>query len=224
MSKKILLILVVFLGVITAGYWMYHKTQIPPQQAANKSEASVQVSIHDIFGGEKLQYFSEDTPLIFKNTSAGVTVSLKGSSYKGNKGPNIVSLGQENIGQVEGAGLLSPSFSPDNKYFAFREVDALGTSFDSFNISFVDLINKKVLFVNPPKKFKDYPFKSNYIGYDIFPFIESYSWDGADDIQLVFYFVGTDESNNESYRISQREVWGYNLPTSKYSLIKTLPE
>lgn len=223
MTKRTLLLVLGIVVLVVGGYYLYSELQLSQKKPISASIPPTKNSIRvpvDI-KSEKIQYFS-DIPISFRNPRTSVIVSLRGTTQEArNPGSNLY-LNENKIGEIEGRGILSPSFSPDNKYFGFIATGICGANCSTFDVYVLNLLNNKLFFVNPPKDERNFEEKS-HLGYVVNPYIESYSWSG-DTVKVTFFFVGIDGQNNKSYRISPKEVWSYDLNTGQYIFLETLPE
>jgi hypothetical protein len=189
------------------------------QQETSSSLTPVHVLVGS-FGSKELFSFTDRGGLTFTDSVTHTTVSISGIAHQARNPGSLVYINNVNIGEIGGSGLASGSFSPDHKYFAFLGwgIWGGGTMFDMYA---VDLSNKEINQVAPPRKETDFQKVESDLGFLPNPYIESFAWDG-NGFNLTFFFV--EDNGTDIYRISPREVWHYDLRDKKYNLLDTLPE
>src|SRR6266404_5584814 len=205
MNKKIVLIIIaVVVCGLAASYLRARQHQslqiVPaPEPSPTTSSASVHEPVNILAGG---QNYGSLPP--FVNTSTGATVTFKEYSTGANnpgayvylngekidKGDYILVNGQNVRNTVEVGGEGSDfNFSPDDKRFAFQTRWGTGCCSSDFAIFVVDMGNKTILRIHPPRRGPDYSGPKESPTQSIFSFIESYKWD-RDALRVTFYFVG----------------------------------
>jgi|SRR5690348_3548086 hypothetical protein len=173
----------------------------------------------------------------FSDTSTGATVTFKEFST-GSRNPSAyVYLNGEKIDQgdyinvngqnvrriIEVGGEGSDfDFSVNDKFFAFRTQWQSGCCALDFAIFVLDINNKVIFQINPPKREQDYHGPKESPTQSIFPVIESYEWNKDSSLILTFYFAGY-FNDDKYYRISPKEIWRYDLSTKQYTFLKNLP-
>lgn len=112
------------------------------------------------------------------------------------------------------------SFSPDNRYLAFRTRTVLGFGVYAFTLIVFDLQSGKTIHVNAPLEL------SSYKGATV-PYIESYEWNGT-KLNMVIYTVEMvyiqKPETLEYYRIDPKQLWQYDLVSKQYTFLKNLDE
>jgi hypothetical protein len=226
MKKTLLLFLiVVILGA--AIYYLYPKAQPAPIISPNSTStvmspsSSIPHTPVDMFGDYQSNSFFDS----FINTSTKATISFSevpssGAGGSGNSSVNVY-LNKKNIGQVEvGPAEAQFGFSPDNKYFTWRnQLDGGGGSFN-YEIDVINLATEKIITINQPVvSFSDPNIDATE---SVSGLMESYVWNGG-AINVIFYFVGT-EADGKYYRLSPKQIWRYDLMNGGYTLFQTLPE
>lgn len=203
MNKKTLIIAsVIVLGLIGVYVFVQNSDVVNSPDTSNitTNEVRAPFSFQDLTKGESTLLPS------YKNSKTDDMVSfVLDKSVQARNQAYEVNVNGVKIGTVGVQGISEAEFSPDGKYFSLKSRTVCGATCFDFIINVIDIENKKISTINPPKEEKG---KTS--------FIESYDWkDGA--IQLVFYYV-TDA------RVSAKEIWEYNLNTQKYTLLKTIAE
>lgn len=112
------------------------------------------------------------------------------------------------------------SFSPDNRYLAFRTRSEFGAENYFFGLIVFDLQSGKTTEIDFPPPLKK--FESGR-----FPYMDSYSWDGS-KIDIIMYVV-TSVNNEQTkdfdrFRTESKQLWQYDLVSQQYTFIQTLPE
>jgi hypothetical protein len=117
------------------------------------------------------------------------------------------------------------SSSPDNKYFAFRSrvVSGCASACHNFYMYIADLVGKRLTHVSPPRREQEYSGQKESPTEIVMPFIESYTWNTDDSLNVTVALVTT-EDGSSYFRISPKEIWRYDLATKQYALVETLPE
>ncbi len=194
-----------------------------PRPTSSVPSSTVIHALVDIFGNET-NFTRLTSP--FVNTSTKVAISFKKVDTGTRNLAADIYVDQVKVNgkydEVGGQGESLFSFSPDNKYFAFRTRWQSGCCASDFGIYVIDLTAKKIIEINPPQREQDYSGQKESPTQSIFPLIESYGWDNG-ALKITFYFVGF-SSDEKYYRISPKEIWRYDLTTKQYTLLETLPE
>ena len=219
MTKKIL-IAVIIVAIAIAGYYIYKNTSKSVPEPV--STETIRVPL-DLSKPSETKQLGTSKTLLF--TSGTAAISFEGSIAQARNPGSNVYLNNIKIGEVEGWGIVMGSFSSDNKYFAFKTVSICGAGCEDYNLHLIDLDNKVMLNVFPPRKEADFGGDtSNYQDEIVRPFIESYEWNQPDLLNVVTYFIGQDKENAKTYRVSHKEEWSYNLNSKTYTFIQALPE
>jgi hypothetical protein len=129
-----------------------------------------------------------------------------------------VFIDENKIGQFSALEISQPVFSADNKYLVFQTRSVCGAECGDFDLYLVNVLNNQLSNIKPPRNKEDYTGNKSTVDV-ISPFIDSYEWINSSKLKITFYFVQSD-----SYRISQKEVWQYDIKTNQYQLMETLPE
>ena len=159
--------------------------------------------------------FNSTTPIIFEK-SAGLNISFKGVLGAAQNPGSTVYLNGGSLGTVEGHGVIQGSFSPDNKYFQFSTISNCGAGCYKSSIYVIDIANKKLDIVLPPKSKSEY--NGNNKDVTVSPYIEFSNWSNG-NLNVTFYFIGENKKTGVMYRLSPKESWQYALLTKAYTLL-----
>ncbi len=237
MKKRFALLVCIIILISFAGYLNYNKfllqkvstivtttsTQgaVPAQPPPTPIKPiPVHVSISGILADERS--LSDQPPFI--NTSTGKTVSFRNASHDQTvNGSADLYVNQKKVGEVGGESISMPSFSPNNKYFAFRSQQHLGASESDFAIYVINLKDATEAIIRSPRE--EYAGDQSRLGHLVMPYIESYAWDGDNAVDITFYFVATgSDEGGKYYRISPEEIWRYDFINKSYILAETVSE
>lgn len=220
MTKKIIIAVTIVLVLLT-GYLYFQNTKTHVNVA---STSGVKVLISGELNPNDAEAFRTNSPLIFKSPSASITASFRGVTNQARNPGSTLFINDTRIGNVEGMGTLESSFSPDNKYFSVRTLSVCGVGCINSMLYVADILNSKLIAITPPYTSKDYKGDtSQYVDRVAEPFMESWSWDGS-DLKIKIFFVGTSKSDGKTYRISNKEIWKYDLVNKKYTLLQVVEE
>jgi hypothetical protein len=90
----------------------------------------------------------------------------------------------------------------------------------STSIYVIDLKDKKVSHISYPLDGFDFP-KSLSMASNS-KFIESYSWEGSNIINITTFLVSINADSTS--RITPKQIWQYDTTTKQYILLQTLSE
>jgi hypothetical protein len=226
-APLILLAVIAIVAISLIGYYIYTKPKIENTEGnnlpqTNASSTTVRILTDTTVNIGLLKSFNS-SPISFTSTKGDVIKFIGAIEKARNPGSNLY-INDTKVSTVDGQGVLENSFSPDNKYFSFKTRSICGAGCENTTLYITYLLDKKSTVVLPPRKQKDYlGDTSKYVDKVAKPFIESYSWD-KDALKITFYFVGVDKVDGKSYRISEKQIWNYNLQTNQYTLIETIPD
>lgn len=109
------------------------------------------------------------------------------------------------------------SFSPDNRYLAFRTRWNLGLAKYDFRLAVFDLQNGETIIIQPPE---------GQPGGFIYPYIESYEWEGNNKMNITVYSVESEyiseENKHNYYRVTPKKLWQYDLETREYTFLREI--
>lgn len=132
-----------------------------------------------------------------------------------------------NVGGVGGQLVAQPSFSPDGRYFAFRGLFLSGAV--SFNtVLYVVDIKAKKLSELSTCNMADSSVAKNNPFINVMSFVDSYTWESGNKINILQYTVATFPSGDD-YRVTAKSIWAFDLNdlqkiTRDRVLVRTLPE
>jgi Flp pilus assembly protein TadG len=144
-----------------------------------------------------------------------------------NDAPNTtynVLLNGKNIGLFSAGGVSILGFTPCHNYFALEsaQIDGYTSGAGDWGITVVDIKNGKLINIAPQVSYDPYS-KSQAEQLNLASFIDSYSWDGNDGIDITSYLLSIGYGNSNLIRMSPKEIWNYDLATGVYSLVATIP-
>jgi hypothetical protein len=222
MKNPLLILLMVV--VVVAAYFLF--SQLSQKSNISSSDSISTTAPNPIL--VKIVPFEEGINQIasLKNASTGVVVSFKYIPFNAPNSSADVYVNNLKAGNISGVGISMPSFSPNNNYFALRSAGILGADTYTFYINVVNLTNRTILNFKP--KIQSSPYlSSQYKTSFLDPYIDSYSWDGTNDIDISSYYLWPDYSDAshtiQYYRVSPEETWRYDLITGSSTLIATTP-
>jgi hypothetical protein len=140
-----------------------------------------------------------------KNAATGDVISSANATTTAQNPNSSISLNKKKIGEVTEYSSMA-SFSPNNKYFAVLQTLNEGCAGGclGFYIFVVNLRSGAAQTLQPQPASHD-------------EFVESYTWDGDDVLDVVSYPV------SGSYRTSPKQLWRYDLTTGSSILLSTTP-
>jgi hypothetical protein len=201
--KKILFGLIILIVIVAGAIYLYPKPQSnsvassSPDMGAS-STTPIHVLISNIgFGSGKI--------FPITNSSTQDVLSIKDT---GNEAQNPSAY-------IGGYQSMS-SFSPDNNYFAVLDTydDGCAGNCFGFSIPVINLASDTIVTLEPQPAPHD-------------EYIESYTWDGNDAIDVTSYEItysgGSLITNPDYYRVSPKQVWRYDLTTGSSTLISQTP-
>jgi hypothetical protein len=214
--KKIILGLVVLVVVIFIAIYFYPKSEpiqtTTQNSTSTASEASSTNVIHDLIN---VAGFTDRPSFPIVNTTTKDAISIQDSGLGGQNPDYYIYVNQKKVGEIGGYQSM-PSFSPDNNHFAILDAydeGCAGNCF-GFNIPVINLLNDTMITLEPQPAPHD-------------EYIESYSWDGDNAIDVTSYEItysgGSLTTNPDYYRVSPKEVWRYDLTTGSSTLISSTP-
>ena len=214
MNKKIILIgLVVFgIGIV---WWVWFRMNEQKSSLSTVSSERVRFEYNDVL--------KEEDPFQKIYTYGQNTISFKpsnGSALSQNPGYGVY-LDGKTIGTLSGRALDMPLFSSNGGYFVFDDRNTCGAGCNFFSLYIVNINSGELINIQPPQKSEDYSGDVSQYRDKAQPFINSYSFNG-DTLDVNFFFIGVDKEDGNTYRISQEELWSYDLDTKKYTFIKYL--
>lgn len=238
MKKAFLFALLIICGVLIYSFVLsrvYMTFIAPPIKPITPPTVEIK-PIHvpvNIFEGEKHGY-AIATPLENKSLGTGYVFTehpeLSGagpndawtvSEIKDIPPPSKVTKKSDVFGAVAIAHI---SFSPDNRYLAFRTRTVLGAGAYAFTLIVFDLQSGETIHVNAPPKLSSY---KGGLGWETFPYIESYEWNGS-KLNMVMYTIkfvyDFDTKIDEYLRIEPKQFWQYDLSTNQYTFLKNIDE
>lgn len=221
MNKRILILVVIV--IIIGGYFLYQNSNNTNTISNNNDKGSSTIQTPVTLKTAAIS--GAQTQAVYTNTKTGQKVTFVNKDNGGRSSNYDVLVDNNSIGSFEGLITSIPAFTPDNSYLSFEINASCGAACESTSIGVVNFATKKFILVNPPKN--DSSTLKSTAGHNIFPYIESYSWD-KDSLNIVAYSVMSsyNEAKKEiSYdRVSPKQNWSYNLTSGKYTLVKTLSE
>lgn len=232
MTKKQIIIAVGIVLLVIAGYFVitHYSLKAPSDIGVNagtqKTEEKIKIPYDamQIFNAGARSLSTGDVE--YKNKSNGAVVTfhlLTGKDHQFTVPDAQVLVNGKAAGGFGGKYVSGGSFSPDNKYFAFRTTTVCGANCNSYNLYLVDLDSAKISQVKNPRTNKEFiGDASQYVFHEAEPFIESYSWDASHTLNYIFYFIGVEPSTGATYRISQKEEWRYDGQTNKSIFVRTI--
>lgn len=109
------------------------------------------------------------------------------------------------------------SFSPDNRYLAFRTRWNMGVAKYAFNLMVFDLQGEVTIVVTKPE---------GKPGGFVYP--ESYEWKENNKMDIIVYTVKSqyisEEKKHNYYRITPKELWQYDLQTYEHTFLREIEE
>jgi hypothetical protein len=218
MKKKLIVIILIVILILVVGIYFYvylgkqsrHVTSGSTSTQATAAPSSTQ-NIHipvDIFSGDRTG--SHQEPIT--NTSTGETVTF--GSNQGNQTMNegwIVYLNKKKIGVLTGQSTNLFSFSPNNQRLAFRVNYQINGNNLGYNLVIINVASGTISGIGSQPEGA---------------FIESYSWEGNDALNIVSYPVSFSYSGNgivTYYRIAPKQVWHYDLTTGSSTIVSETP-
>ena len=202
MSRKILLIALAAASG-TAVYFVASRVPQPVPDPAVQSNQTVSSSTQilalvDLFSGDSI---NQQSILASSPTQTKVTFEeLTDESHRGRNPFYEIHINGESIGEAGGY-LLAPTFSPDNRYLAFRSMwisGCAGTCFGS-GIYVVNLVDKTMVQIPSPRKTTDYSGPSTVLEINN-AVVEPYGWDG-NIMKIVFYYSGYSYPREDTYAL-----------------------
>ena len=236
-QKKYLLISILFITAVGAAvYYQFRPAERPPDDIVI-TEEEIQISDNstssdkgaplkipvNMFAGEMSNW--SDPPLrTIVNEKTKKWYSFKEIPELAGATGNYVWKLQESdpesqasrylIEEVGFAGVALLSFSPDNKYFAFRTRWRLGASDFVFDVYVVNLETGEHIVIPPPRQPEGVlPISLAYM--------ETYEW-AVNALNIVFYIV---KRIDEGYlRTANKELWHYDLESGEYTFLREIEE
>jgi hypothetical protein len=204
-NKKIIFWIIIVLLVGVGGYW-YLRMQIPKSpQTRNAIVTTATSSV-----GVPVYPFT----MIDSNTDAHAEVGS--TTYEYDYDNNTWSLAEittssprvHGLANVNFAGITeAQSLSPDDRYFAFETIDRVNSSSVQFALYAINTVSGANSIV---------PFPSTSSNPMAIPYIESFSWNKDDMLNVVFYFISGSGDDNY-HRVTSPELWQYNLATQQFA-------
>jgi hypothetical protein len=217
MKKTWIIVIVVSIVVLVAVLYIFsilnqHPTQTVTQNTTSSQALSTPSSSATINVPVNLSFGESDVlnhPII--NTSTGATISF--ISNTNNQTVNegwIVSLDDKKLGPITGQTVALASFSPDNKYLAFRVSYNIVQQNIGYNLVIINLTSGAIVGIGTQPQGA---------------FIESYTWNSDDTLSVVSYPVSFSimGSQVEYYRTAPKQTWQYDPTTGSSSLISETP-
>lgn len=235
MSRKgftpIIVVIIIGAVLIAGGAYLYfHKTTKMSEQptlTASSTNTQPVLSFRGFLQGETALSKSQ----AFTSTSSNEVVSMQIAKGPQSINPTVDVLVNGKLAEaayptgepsepVVGMAIAMSTFSPNNKYFAFRSRVDQGAGSYSHEMYVVDLSRSRVFSLHlPVVKEADTANHGKYQTID--SFVQSYAWGSSNDIQVVMYAVGSNQTG--AYRITPTETWDYNLTTGSSTLINATP-
>ena len=216
MKIRIIYIVIAAAFVIIVGSYVVsltsHKTPALVKTSTNPNfQTASSSNIHApfdsaLFFANEIRFWNNPT---FTSSSTNYRVSFKilaDASHRSINPTYDVYVNTRLAGEVEGQGLSMPSFSPDEKYFAFRTRYDMGCAgaCESTKLSIVDLSDLKVANVAPQDK-------------SDLRYIESYTWNLSNhSVDVVSYGI-----NNDLFRSTSKNIWACDLTSENCTLLKS---
>jgi hypothetical protein len=215
--NRILFILVLLIALIGLPWFFFSKNT--PETITNDSPVSSSSSVSvDVFGDNKSldsqKFTNSKDSISFQEIIAEPNLQGKNPTWK-------ALVNDKFIGEVSGLSFSQFSFSPDNKYFAFKAILVGGCAgrCHTFIIYVINLEKKEIIEISSPRKSNEYSGPEKEDGFPISGFIESYNWNG-DSLEVISYFIAfikNEETKQGDYiRLSPKETWQFDLLSKKY--------
>lgn len=111
------------------------------------------------------------------------------------------------------------SFSPDNRYLAFRTRWNYGIADYDFRFMVFDLVSGQTITVGAPSPMKDVLQNEQSL------YLESYEW-RDNTIQMIWYPLTPEKVGDDIqlFRTTPKQLWRYDLQTQEYTFVKALEE
>jgi dipeptidyl aminopeptidase/acylaminoacyl peptidase len=210
MNKKIIISgIITLIAVAGIGYYIF---------SYRDSQSNISIPADEIPSLFNNDFFVNDEINLKSNVSPEYSSQdnkyivsfnvLTGAEYRGANSTFDIYVNNGKAGRAGGVGVSMERFSPDNKFFSFRSRNIMGCAgvCQDFGLYVVDLETLNTIFIEYPSIKERESMDINQEYADTMSFIESYSWNSDNNIEITSYAIGLNKSDGELYRISREET------------------
>ena len=206
-------------------YITEEESQNSDSNTSSEKDTSLKISVNENIGAGEMSVWSDPPLRTIVNEKTKKWYSFKEIPELAGATGNYVWKLQESdpesqtsrylIEEVGFAGVGLLSFSPDNKYFAFRTRWLLGAGEFVFNIHVVNLETGDAIIVHPPRQ------PEEEVTTISLAYMETYEW-AVNALNIVFYTV---KLTDEGYlRTANKQLWRYDLESGEYTFLREIEE